>query len=49
MQMRPKDFWDMSLQEFFSATEGFADFHSGGTPPPLDKSELKDMMERYPD
>lgn len=47
--MRPDDFWHMSLQEFFLASEGFSDFHSGGKPPPLGKSELDDLMERYPD
>jgi uncharacterized phage protein (TIGR02216 family) len=49
MQMSPDTFWNMSLIEFFSATEGFSEFHSGGTPPPLAKEELEDMMERYPD
>lgn len=48
MQMRPDDFWSMSLQEFFTATEGFAEFH-GGKPPPLSENELEDLMERYPD
>ncbi len=49
MQMRPKDFWDMSMIEFNAALNGFADFHSGGRSSPLGKSELDDMMERYPD
>ena len=49
MQMRPDDFWNMSIQEFYSAINGFAEFHSSGPPPPLTKSELDDLMERYPD
>lgn len=49
MQMRPDDFWNMSLQEFNSAITGFAEFHSSGTPPPLTRDELDDLMERYPD
>lgn len=50
MQMRPADFWDMSFTEFYAAVEGFAEFHSaGGTPPPLTRDELDDLMERYPD
>ena len=47
--MRPDDFWNLSMMEFNSALNGFADFHSGGKPPPLSKSELDDLMERYPD
>jgi len=49
MQMRPDDFWNMSMYEFTSALNGFADFHSGGKPPPLSSEELGDLMERYPD
>lgn len=49
MQMRPDDFWNLSMLEFNSALNGFADFHSGGKPPPLSKGELGDLMERYPD
>lgn len=49
MQMRPNDFWNMSMIEFRCALDGFADFHSGGKPPPLNKGELDDLMERYPD
>jgi hypothetical protein len=47
--MRPDDFWNMSIKEFYLAIEGFSDFHSGGKPPPLTKSEVDDLMERYPD
>ena len=49
MGMRPDDFWNLSLNEFYSATEGFSEFHSGGKPPPLSRYELDDLMERYPD
>ena len=47
--MRPDDFWNLSMMEFNSALNGFADFHSGGKPPPLSRDELDDLMERYPD
>ena len=47
--MSPSDFWEMSFEEFKFALEGFAEFHSGGAPPPLDKNELEDLMERFPD
>jgi hypothetical protein len=49
MQMRADDFWNMGIPEFYLAIEGFSDFHSSGTPPPLSKDELDDLMERYPD
>lgn len=47
--MRPKDYWDLSLHEFYAATEGFKEFNSGGKPAPLSRSELDELMERYPD
>tara|TARA_R100000329_G_C7518010_1_gene182630 strand:- start:443 stop:613 length:171 start_codon:yes stop_codon:yes gene_type:complete len=49
MNIAPDVFWGMSFPEFYSAVEGFAEFHSGGKPPPLSKGELEDLMERYPD
>jgi uncharacterized phage protein (TIGR02216 family) len=49
MQIRPDDFWNMSLIEFYAAIEGFSEFHSSGKPPPMKKDELEDLMERYPD
>ena len=49
MQMRPDDFWNMSLYEFYAATEGFAEFHGGNQSSPLLKEEVQDLMERYPD
>ena len=49
MQIRPRDFWDMSFKEFVLAIEGFVEFHSGGKPPPLQRDELESLMERYPD
>ena len=47
--MTPDEFWGMSYQEFVYALDGFAEFHSGGKPPPLRRDELEDLMERYPD
>lgn len=49
MQMRPDDFWQMSIKEFYLAIDGFSEFHSGGQPPPLSKDELEDLKERFPD
>lgn len=47
--MTSDQFWNMSLHEFLLATDGFAEFHSSGGPPPLTKDELHDLMGRYPD
>lgn len=49
MQMRSSDFWDMSLQEFYAALNGFAEFHSSGKPPPMSRNELEALMELHPD
>lgn len=49
MRIDPDVFWAMSLQEFLMAFEGFAEFHSDGKPPPMQKNELDSLMERYPD
>ena len=49
MRIDPKVFWDMSFPELYAAFEGFAEFHSGGNPPPLRQNELEELMELYPD
>jgi len=49
MQLRPDDFWNMSLYEFNHALKGFAEFHSGGQPPPMTRNELEELMELHPD
>lgn len=49
MGIPPDVFWDMSFPEFYAAVDGFAEFHSGGKPPPLSKNELNELMEMYPD
>ena len=46
----PRDiFWLLSFEELYLAVEGFAEFHSGGKPPPLTRDELEELMELYPD
>lgn len=49
MQMSPDSFWNMSILEFNAALNGFAEFHSGGQPSALSKSELDELMELNPD
>tara|TARA_R100000988_G_scaffold84974_1_gene47910 strand:+ start:414 stop:575 length:162 start_codon:yes stop_codon:yes gene_type:complete len=48
----PSEFWDMGMPELMMAIDGFSEFHGGGEDKkdgPLTRSELDDMMERYPD
>lgn len=47
--MRPKDFWDSSMQEVVCAMNGFMEFNGGKNEKPLDHDELDDLMELYPD
>ena len=47
--LSPKDFWDSSPQEVYAAIDGFMEFNGGRQETPLDKDELKDLMELYPD
>ncbi len=49
LQMRPKDFWDLSTHEFYRALDGFTSFHSAKKTAPMGKDELEELMERYPD
>ena len=49
MGFTPDIFWQMSFEELYLAIEGFAEFHSGGKPPPLTKDELNELMELYPE
>ena len=46
MGLSPEVFWNMSLNEFYSALEGFKNFHSGSADEPMSREELK---ERFPD
>ena len=48
--MQPSEFWNASPQEVHSAIEGFSEFHAASSnDEPLDKDELKDLMELHPD
>ena len=49
LRLSPESFWNMSLIEFFSAVDGFKEFNTDQSKKPLNKGELYDMMERYPD
>lgn len=49
MNMRPMDFWDLSPREMYLAIAGFKKFHAAETEAPLDRQELENLMELYPD
>ncbi len=49
MGMRPIDFWDLSPKEMYLALKGFKQFHATEKEKPMDRSELDELMELYPD
>jgi uncharacterized phage protein (TIGR02216 family) len=49
MNMRPMDFWNLSPREMYLAIKGFQKFNSSNEEKPMDKHELDDLMELYPD
>jgi hypothetical protein len=49
MQIRPADFWEMSLEEFYCAIEGFKEFHAAQKTEPMTRNELETLRELYPD
>lgn len=49
MNMRPIDFWDLSPREMYLAISGFKKFHASEQEKPMDRAELDDLMELYPD
>jgi hypothetical protein len=50
MNMRPKDFWNLSPREMYLAINGFKKFNgSSEENQPMDKSRLKELMELNPD
>jgi hypothetical protein len=49
MRMTPNEFWGCSFQEFIAACEGFSEFHSSGSTPPMQRDELQELMELHPD
>ena len=49
MNMRPIDFWNLSPREMYLAISGFKKFHAAEQEKPMDRAELDDLMELYPD
>ena len=49
MNMRPVDFWDLSPREMYLSILGFKKFHASEKEQPMDRDELDELMELYPD
>jgi len=48
--MSIKDFWDASPIEIYMTIDGFSEFNgSNQKEKPLDRNELNELMELYPD
>jgi len=49
MNMRPMDFWDLSPREMYLAIKGFKQFNTVEKEKPMDRDDLDNLMELYPD
>ena len=50
MGIQPSEFYNMSIKEITLAIEGFKEYNTGSkNSSAMDKDELKELMERYPD
>jgi len=47
--MSPAVFWDLSLTELNLAIDGFREFNGANKDRPMNKEELNELMELYPD
>ena len=47
--IQPREFWDMSPLEVYSAIAGFKEFHVSEQDAPMSQDRLKELMELYPD
>lgn len=51
LHLTPETFWSMTMVEFRATSLGYAQANSAtrSSVNPLSRSELEDMMERFPD
>ena len=47
--MQPTEFWNCSVQEVHCAVDGFLEFNGGEQELPMERDELKELMELNPD
>ena len=48
MHLPPSCFWNMSIKEITMAIKGFKEYN-GNNDSPMDRSELDNLKEMYPD
>jgi len=49
MGIQPSEFYSMSIAEITLAIDGFKEYNTGKQSSAMDRDDLKDLMERYPD
>ena len=49
MNMRPKDFWNVSPREMYLAIKGFQKFNGSENEQAMNSSRLEELMELNPD
>ena len=49
MNMRPKDFWNLSPREMYLAIKGFHKFNASSKDEPMGSNRLEELMELNPD
>lgn len=47
--VQPSEFWNCSPQEIYTILTGFTEFNTTPKDEPMDRNELDDLMELYPD
>tara|TARA_R110000796_G_scaffold136197_1_gene252244 strand:+ start:309 stop:479 length:171 start_codon:yes stop_codon:yes gene_type:complete len=47
--MQPSEFWNCSPQEIYCVISGFAEFNTSPSEKPMEREELDELMELYPD
>tara|TARA_R100001460_G_scaffold46203_1_gene83656 strand:+ start:3533 stop:3688 length:156 start_codon:yes stop_codon:yes gene_type:complete len=47
--INPVVFWEMSITEISLAVKGFIEFNGGKKSGSMDKEDLEELMEMYPD
>jgi len=49
MGIQPSEFYKMSIKEITLAINGFTEYNTGKRSSPMNKDDLEDLMEQYPD
>gem|GEM_PF-1484918 len=49
MGIQPSEFYNMSIAEITLAIDGFKEYNTGKQSSTMNKDELAELMQRYPD